>query len=149
MSEIAKQSAVPALMIAAYESAEYHVGGDVPFVLRIGQYNAELASVMAEKAMLSAAFITACNPHGQLLGTADNATRTQALGAELERFAPLVLPARGVDPTGRWMDEPGFLALGCPPAIVEALGRRHRQNGVVLCCAVLCCAVRRGCGATA
>lgn len=128
-----KQSVVPAQMIAAYEAAEYHVLGTTPFVLRIGQYSAELAGLMADKAMPSAAFITACNPHGQLLGAADNTTRTNALGAELERFAPLVLPARGVDPTGRWMDEPGFLALGCPPAIVEALGRRHRQNGVVLC----------------
>lgn len=127
------QSAVPAQMIAAYEAAEYHVRPEAPFVLRVGQHSAELAALMAEKAMPSAAFITACNPHGQLLGAADNATRTKALGAELERFAPLVLTARGVDPTGRWTDEPGFLALGCPQAIVEALGRRHRQNAVVVC----------------
>lgn len=133
MSDMTKPSAVPAQMIAAYEAAEYHVQGEVPFVLRIGQHSAELAALMADKGMPSAAFITACNPHGQLLGAVDNATRTNALGAELERFAPRVLPARGVDPTGRWMDEPGFLALGCPSAIVEALGRRHRQNGVVLC----------------
>lgn len=133
MSEMTKQSAVPAQMIAAYEAAEYHVGGEAPFVLRIGQHSPELAALMAGKGMPSAAFITACNPHGQLLGAADNTTRTNALGAELERFAPLVLPARGVDPTGRWMDEPGFFACGCPPAIIEALGRRHRQNGVVLC----------------
>lgn len=133
MSDTTKPSAVPAQMIAAYEAAEYHVEAEAPFVLCIGQRSAELAALMAEKGMPSAAFITACNPHGQLLGAADNATRTNALGAELERFAPLVLPARGVDPSGRWMDEPGFLALGCPPAIIEALGRRHRQNGVVLC----------------
>lgn len=120
-------------MILAYEAAEYHVRGASPFVLRIGQYNAELACLLADEGMPSAAFITACNPHGQLLGAADNAARTNALGAELERFAPRVLPAHGVDPTGRWPDEPGFLALGCPPAIVEALGRRHRQNGIVLC----------------
>lgn len=132
MSDKTTPSAVPAQMIAAYEAAEYHVQGAAPFVLRIGQHSAELAALMADKGMPSAAFITACNPHGQLLGAADNTTRTTALGAELERFAPLVLPARGVDPTGRWMDEPGFLALGCPPAIVEALGRRHRQNAVVL-----------------
>lgn len=133
MSDTTKPSAVPAQMIAAYEAAEYHVEAEAPFVLRIGQHSDELATLMADKSMASAAFITACNPHGQLLGAADNTTRTNALGAELERFAPLVLPARGVDPTGRWMDEPGFLALGCPPAIVEALGRRHRQNAVVLC----------------
>lgn len=130
---MSKQSAVPAQMIAAYEAAEYHVQGGTPFVLRIGQRSAELAMLMADKGMASAAFITACNPHGQLLGAADNVTRTAALGAELERFAPLVLSACGVDPAGRWMDEAGFLALGCPPAIIEALGRRHRQNGVVLC----------------
>lgn len=124
---------VPAQMVAAYEAAEYHVLMEDAFVLRIGQHSAELSRLMADQGMVSAAFITACNPHGQLLGAADNATRTAALGAELERFAPLVLPARGVDPSGRWMDEPGFLALGCPPAIVEALGRRHRQNAIVLC----------------
>lgn len=127
------QSAVPVQMILAYEAAEYHVQGTPPFVLRIGHYSAELACLMADRGMPSAAFVTACNPQGQLLGAADNATRTNALGAELERFAPLVLSARGVDPAGRWMDEAGFLALGCPPAIIEALGRRHRQNGVVLC----------------
>ena len=126
-------TAVPAQMVAAYEAAEYHVLTEEAFVLRIGQHSAELSRLMDGQAMASAAFITACNPHGQLLGAADNTTRTNALGAELERFAPLVLAARGVDPTGRWMDEPGFLALGCPPAIVEALGRRHRQNAVVLC----------------
>ena len=133
MSQMTKPSALPVEMIAAYEAAEYHVVAEPAFVLRIGQPSSELARLMAEKAMPSAAFITACNPHGQLLGAADNTARTNALGAELERFAPLVLPARGVDPSWRWMDEPGFLALGCPPAIIEALGRRHRQNGVVLC----------------
>ena len=127
------KSAIPPQMIAAYEAAEYRIEVDPPIVLRIGQPNEALARLMAGKGMSTAAFLTACNPLGQMLGVADNATRTAALGAELERFAPQVLPARGVDPAGRWPDEPGFLALGCPPAIIEALGRRHRQNAVVLC----------------
>ena len=130
---MANGSAIPPQMIAAYEAAEYRIEADPPIVLRIGQMSEPLAGLMVDKNMKSAAFLTACNPHGQMLGAADNATRTAALGAELERFAPLVLPACGVDPAGRWPDEPGFLALGCPPAITEALGRRHRQNAVVLC----------------
>tara|TARA_R110002049_G_scaffold129639_12_gene287589 strand:+ start:517 stop:915 length:399 start_codon:yes stop_codon:yes gene_type:complete len=120
-------------MIAAYEAAEYRVEVDPTIHLRIGQASEALARLMADKSMTTAAFLTACNPHGQMLGAADNAIRTAALGEELERFAPLVLPACGVDPNGRWPDEPGFLAVGCPPAIIEALGRRHRQNAVVLC----------------
>ncbi|MBA4742120.1 MAG: DUF3293 domain-containing protein [Azoarcus sp.] len=130
---MANGSAIPPQMIAAYEAAEYRVEVDPTIHLRIGQANEALARLMTDKSMTTAAFLTACNPHGQMLAAADNATRTAALGAELERFAPLVLPACGVDPAGRWPDEPGFLALGCPPAIIEALGRRHRQNAVVLC----------------
>jgi len=133
MSMTSGRSAVPAQTIAAYEAAEYHVEAEPPFVLRIGEPCAALARLLGDRGLDSAAFVTACNPLGQLLPAPDNLVRTRALGAELERFAPAVLPARGVDPTGRWQDEPGFLALGCPPAIIEALGRRHRQNAIVLC----------------
>src|SRR5690554_2811169 len=80
MRDATKPSAVPAQMIAAYDAAEYRVEAETRVVLRIGQRSAELAGLMADKGMASAAFITACNPHGQLLGAADNTTRTNALG---------------------------------------------------------------------
>lgn len=127
------RSAIPEHLVEAYAAAEYRVDAGLSFTLHIDQPSAALARLMQRQSMTTCAFITACNPEGQLQTAATNAARSLELEADLKRFAPVVYPACGTDPQGRWPDEPGFVALGCPPAIIEALGRRYRQNAVVLC----------------
>lgn len=127
------RSTLSTQLVEAYEAAEYCVDAGVSFVLRIGRPSAALARVLRRHGTAACAFITACNPEGQLLSAAENAARTLELEADLRRFSPLLLPASGVDPAGHWPEEPGFLVLGCAPAVIEVLGRRYRQNAVVLC----------------
>ena len=130
---VRRDSEVPAQLVAAYETAEYRVEVEPPIVLSIGEASAALVDLLAARGLFLCAFITACNPSGQLLAAEENVRRTEALERDLLDFAPEILPARGVDPTGSWPDEPGFLALGCPQKVFEVLGRRHGQNALVLC----------------
>lgn len=126
-------SVFPTQLVNAYETAEYHVETEPPIVLRVNEPNAALVELLATRSVSSCAFITACNPFGQLLPTEENLRRNMALQCDLQSHAPALLPARGVAPDGCWPDEPGFLVLGCSQEVLEAIGRRHRQNALVVC----------------
>ena len=126
-------STIPKQRVRAYEEAEYHVETTPPIVLRIGERNAGLVDLLTAWSASSCAFITACNPLSQLLGTEENLRRTLALRRDLQSHAFAVLPARGVDRAGRWPDEPGFFVLACAQETLATIGGRYRQNALVVC----------------
>jgi putative PIN family toxin of toxin-antitoxin system len=113
-------------LISAYQKAFYIVR-DGP-VLRIGERNAGLESLLRMKGAASAAFITAANPQGVQRSEAANQAAMAALEASL-RWP--FLSGEGRDPEGRWPDEPSLLVLGIPRAEAEALGRSLEQNAIV------------------
>lgn len=113
-------------LIAAYGAALYVVG-EGP-VLRIGERNAELESLLAPRAAASAAFITAANPRGEQRSRAENDAAMAALRSSL---AWPYLDGEGRDPEGRWPAEPSVLVLGIGRAEAEALGRRLEKNAIV------------------
>ena len=126
-------SVISESLVSAYEAAEYHVETTPPIVLRVGQRNAALVDLLTRRGVSSGAFITACNPFGQLLGTEENLRRNIALRRDLHPHVCAMLPARGVDRAGRWPDEPGLFVLGCPQETLETIGGRYRQNALVVC----------------
>jgi hypothetical protein len=118
-------------VLEAYRKADYVVFGEPPLVLRIGEPNRRLDSMLEAARKDSAAFITACNPGGRPRSDQDN----QAAQVKLERVLadkPYgCYPGEGRDPEGAWPAEPSLLVVGIARAEAESLGRAFDQNAVL------------------
>lgn len=116
---------------AAYRAAHYQVDDRAPFVLRVGEPSAALAAWQRGRGVAASAFITAHNPGSRPRSAEDNALAHAALAAALLAGGWRAVPCRGVDPTGRWPDEAGFLVAGIAREAAIAIGRRFGQHGIL------------------
>ncbi|MEO8992088.1 MAG: DUF3293 domain-containing protein [Nitrosospira sp.] len=129
-------------LIAAYRSARYridrqvgHGGGlaSCAIILRIDRYSEPLSQLFIASGHRCAAFITACNPFGQVHSPEIN----QEVGVHfLAKLCSLVGPDRiiegkGFDPLGKWPAEKSFLALGLDLEASCGLGKEFGQNAIV------------------
>lgn len=117
--------------LQAYRETEYRVLGSVPAVLHIGAHCADLAVLHRAHHCTCSAFVTACNPHGQILSDRLNAQQQQALVAEISRRGLVAIPGIGVHPAGEWRGEASFLVPGLEREAAQELGRQFAQNAVV------------------
>jgi hypothetical protein len=117
--------------LEAYRETEYRVLGTVPAVLRIGVPCADLAVLHRAYQTTFSAFVTACNPHGQIVSDRLNARQQQALLAEVSRRGLAAIPGIGVHPGGEWRGEASFLVPGLTREAAQELGRLFAQNAVV------------------
>jgi hypothetical protein len=124
-------SAIAPETLRAYEQTEYRVQGNVAAVLQVGVRSAPLAHLHQLHQCACSAFITACNPLGQLVDAAVNAQRQAALAAELSRQRYVAIAGIGRHPTGDWPPEPSYLVLGLTRSAAQQLGRRFEQNALV------------------
>jgi hypothetical protein len=136
------QSKITNDLIAAYRSACYRIGEQVDhgknlasgaIILRIDQYSEPLSHLFSTSGHRSAAFITACNPFGQIQNREIN---QEACWHLFGRLCSLVGPGRiikgeGFDPSGKWPAEKSFLALGLDLKASSALGKEFGQNAIV------------------
>jgi len=123
--------ALDAELLEAYRKAEYVVFGEPPLVLRIGERNRRLDTMLEVAGKPSAAFLTACNAGGQRRGDQENQAAQVRLERALEDRPYGCYPGEGRDPTGRWAPEPSLLVVGMPRPEAEALGRAFEQNALV------------------
>lgn len=126
-------SDIPRDTIQAYLETHYHVAGDTPTTLQIGQLNPTLAALHDAHQVPSSAFITAFNPFSQSLSPEANAARQAALARELDECGLTFIDGIGEHPSNNWPGETSFLALGATLDIAKALGEKHGQNAVVWC----------------
>ncbi len=126
-----QSSNVDAATVRAYEQTEYRVLGDASIVLRVGKACADLALLHEQHQTQCSAFVTACNPLGDVLDDTVNAERQQALAAQLARDGLVALPAVGQAASGSWPAEASFLVLGIERAAAQELGRQFQQNAII------------------
>lgn len=124
-------SLIDPAVLQAYRETEYRVYGDAPCVLKIAEVCPAIALLHLAHAVNCSAFISACNPHGNLLGDAENAQRHAALGHELAQGGYAFIAAEGADPSGSWPAEASYLILGMQQQAARALGMHLEQNAVV------------------
>jgi len=117
--------------VRAYRETEYRVLGNVPAVLHVGVHCADLEVIQAAHQAHSSAFITACNPGGQLISDRRNAQRQQLLLEELSGRGLAAIAGIGVHPTGEWRGEHSFLVPGLSRADACALGMKFEQNAII------------------
>ena len=113
----------------AYRAAHYRIDTDPPIVLRIGQVHPALRHRFPQGGV----FLTACNPRSRRLRPAANARRMRALRRALASLGQDGLPGCGLDPQGRWPDEPSLWIPGLPVEAGLGLARRFGQNALVCC----------------
>ena len=117
--------------IQAYLETEYHVFGDSPFTIRIGEPNSALAAACKRNGAETSAYITACNPNSQTLDDAANAERTNSLRSELIERKLAFIEGVGQHPFNGWPGEDSFLIFGVDLEAARDLSRRLQQNGFV------------------
>lgn len=119
--------------IQAYRETHYCVHADTPVTLHVGVASAALAALYKARRAQSCAFITACNPFGQVLDASANAERQQALERELRQRSLKFTEGIGQHPSGNWPGEPSFLVWDMSLEASKALGKRHEQNAILWC----------------
>ncbi|MEZ5645021.1 MAG: DUF3293 domain-containing protein [Burkholderiaceae bacterium] len=117
--------------IQAYLESDYRVFGPAPFTLRVDQPSQELATAHRTHGVICSAFVTACNPFGQRVEAANNATRQAALAAQLRARGLDFTPGVGRHPTGNWPGEDSFLIFGLTLEDTRSLGQQLEQNAVL------------------
>jgi hypothetical protein len=125
------ESTIDARTVQAYRETEYRVLGDDPFTLRVGEICPTLAAKQKRHRVDCSAYITACNPFGQILDDAANAERHSALGRELSQRSLVTLEGVGQHPSNQWPGEASYLALGLTLEAAKTLGLRLEQNAIV------------------
>lgn len=122
-------------LLAAYRKTHYKVFADPAFTLYVGEHSPALAQRLNQAVQPTAAFISACNPHSQLLGSAENSLRQKALASTLASGGWEFLHGIGEDPAQQWPGEASFLVLGISQEKAEALAHQFGQNAILFCTA--------------
>lgn len=118
--------------LAAYRTTDYHVHTQPPFVLHVDQHSPRLLQLHAIHGVNCSAYVTAWNPHGRRLDTAQNEARQKQLMTELARRKLAFVPGVGKDATDSWAEE-SVLVLGASLPVAQALGQAFEQNAVLWC----------------
>lgn len=119
--------------IQAYRETEFRVDSDTPLTLRIAEPNDGLFGLFKANRSDTCAFVTACNPLGQLLGESENAQLHDQLAHELRFRSLSFIHGEGKHPVGDWPGEPSFLIFGLSLEAARSLGKRFEQNAIVWC----------------
>lgn len=121
----------------AYRHALYRVhGGSDPgmdWLLQVGVHQPMLLAGYARHQVRCATYLTACNPHGQLLGAEDNARRMHQLREALEAGGWNFETGVGQDPQGQWPGEASVLVWGMDVPAARTWGEQWQQNAVLFC----------------
>jgi hypothetical protein len=126
------RSCVSSELVDAYRAAEYRVErGAGSFCFHIQQHSPPLARLLADTGQASAFFITAYNPYSEPQDTAANRAAHARLQQRLRSLTQDLFDAVGVDVSGEWPAEPGYLAVGVPRETAHAVGNEFRQNAIV------------------
>jgi Protein of unknown function (DUF3293) len=128
---VSSESSIYRDTIQAFLETEYHVFGDSPFTLRIGELNSALAVACKQRCAESSAFITACNPNSKPLDDQANAQRHALLRRELKERNLAFIEGEGRHPSNGWPGEASFLIFGIDLETARDLSRQLQQDAFV------------------
>lgn len=116
-----------------YRRARYRVElASGAIELAIGARSPALDRHLESAGAIEWAIVTACNPGSAPLPEPENRRRTVELARQLESRGWSTRPAAGVDPDGRWPEEPGWLVAGAARAALVALAAELGQAAIVV-----------------
>ena len=116
-------------LIQSYNETEYHVFDPV-MVLKIGELNPELDSLLLEQGNKDWAFITASNPYSNLLPAGVNGARFALLKEAVKSW--LYFEGEGAGTGPLWKPEQSLLILGINENDAIEIGKSFEQNAIVV-----------------
>jgi hypothetical protein len=125
------RKASDAPLARAYRRTVYHVHDAPPFRLRVGQGSAALRTAQSTRGTQSSAFITACNPRGELRHADENARLHVALIDRLNREGRTFVPGMGGEPDQGWPPELSVLVFGLTLEEAQDLGADLQQRAIL------------------
>ena len=117
---------------AHYLAADYVVGGEDGFVLKVGCASAALRALHRAHGVSGSVFLTACNPGSRRRSAWQNDLAQRRLVSRIRLRGYVGLLGLGIDPAGAWPPEESVLVLGMPAAEALALARRFGQNALLV-----------------
>ena len=125
-------TALPEPLLQAYHATHYRLD-HCDWFLQPGLTQPALAFYYQRHAVQCAAYLTACNPWGELLPDYQNERRMEQLRHALQRAGWAWLNGRGHDPAGQWSGEDSVLVWGMTELTARAWGQQWSQNAVLHC----------------
>ena len=116
-------------LILSYRETNYHVF-NLKLVLRIGEGNPALDSLLLEHGNENWAFITASNPYSNLLSEGVNGARFALLKEAVKSW--LYFEGEGVGADPLWKPEQSLLILGIKENEAVEIGKSFEQNAIVV-----------------
>ena len=119
--------------IQAYRESYFRVFVDDVVVLKISEKNEKLVDLFKAHLTESCAFVTACNPLGELFSHEQNSVLQKQLEDEIKFRRLDYIPGEGKHPIGDWPGESSFLIFDLSLESAKTLGRKFNQNAIVWC----------------
>ena len=119
-------------LIQSYKAATYHVNiasGHIEFF--IDKINLQLDSLLQEQNVKNAAFITAHNPHSQIVSATENVCAHELLLKQLQAAGYKWLTGYGAGHDSEWPPETSTLILAMDQPDATALAAQLEQNAYV------------------
>lgn len=116
----------------AYRAARYIVSvGDACITLEIDRPSSDLDLLLADRAVATAAFVTAWNPRRVWRQEAENRLRASDLATTVQSLGLNALPVTTTAEDPRWVEH-GLLILGISETQARDLGEQFAQNAIVM-----------------
>lgn len=119
--------------IQAYRETEFRVFSEASFVLKIFEKCEDLMGLYKTHQSETCAFITACNPLGELISNEQNSDLQKRLEEEIQFRGLTYIAGEGKHPVGDWPGEPSYLVFDLSLEAAKTLGRKFNQNAIVWC----------------
>lgn len=116
-------------LITAYLNTAYRIFDLLVLQFFISKTGVGEAAWLEKSGFQNFAYISACNPHSNLLDDAENRRRTEQLASDLS--GRLYFAGEGADPAGDWPPEPSFLIPDIEPQQALLLGIKYEQNAIL------------------
>jgi Protein of unknown function (DUF3293) len=119
--------------VQAYQETEFRVFAENSLVLKISIKSEDLLTLYKDHRSETCAFVTACNPIGDLLSEEKNFNLQKQLEEEIKFRGLNFIPGEGKHPIGSWQGEASFLIFDLSLESAKTLGRKFNQNAIVWC----------------
>jgi hypothetical protein len=116
-------------MIKAYTETDFIVY-EPAIVIKVGQVNSRLDELLIQYNKTSWAYITAWNPYSAPTDKNINEERNHQLRNDISQYKFFDGEGVGTDPS--WESEKSFLILGIDRADAVRIGKKYRQNAIVV-----------------
>lgn len=116
-------------LIQAYKETDFNVY-EPKFTIKVGQVNQELDRLLKMNNCITWAYITAWNPYSELTDDRTNEEKNNQMRNDLTGY--ILFHGEGVGSDQSWQPEKSFLILGIALDEAILIGKKYRQNAIVV-----------------